>query len=235
MNKADRAGGLSKWAVLLTRASPDPDPLVPPVSTRREHQPIMQPAGSTESSPAAQQRSPRQAATARGHGTRHSEAYGFVGVHRRIRRRARVHRVGVRAGAVALQHRRDLLPQQVSSATAVASSSRETSRVAYSHPCCCCPLRRWAVAIPAFVAVAVAQGVVMYVASNFLLAPPPASFSTISDEHAREPSSSLRTGADQAIEPIGIDRMNHLMFGAQGFHSLPRRRTQLKPSSFLDD
>ncbi|KAM3409712.1 hypothetical protein ACQJBY_002152 [Aegilops geniculata] len=94
------------------------------------------------------------------------------------------------------------------------------SRVTHSHLCCCCcPLRRWAVAVPAFVAVAVAQGVVLYVASNFLLAPPPACFNTISDEHAREPaSSSLRTGEDQAIEPIsdiGIDRMNHLMFHFQ--------------------
>jgi hypothetical protein len=35
-------------------------------------------------------------------------------------------------------------------------------------------------AVPAFVAVAVTQGVVLYVASNFLLAPPPASFHTIS-------------------------------------------------------
>ncbi|XP_044971739.1 phosphatidylinositol N-acetylglucosaminyltransferase subunit P-like [Hordeum vulgare subsp. vulgare] len=209
MNKADRAGSLSKWAVLLTRASPDPDPLVPPVSTRREHQPTMQPAGSTESSPAAQQRSPRQAATARGHGTRHSEAYGFVG--------------SIAASAAALAY--------IAWAYAPEPWLCNIGATYY-------PNKRWAVAVPAFVAVAVAQGVVMYVASNFLLAPPPASFSTISDEHAREPSSSLRTGADQAIEPItdiGIDRMNHLMFGAQGFHSLPRRRTQLKPSSFLDD
>ncbi|XP_044449881.1 phosphatidylinositol N-acetylglucosaminyltransferase subunit P-like [Triticum aestivum] len=100
------------------------------------------------------------------------------------------------------------------------------SPVTHCHPCCCCcPLRRWAVAVPAFLAVAVAQGVVLYVASNFLLAPPPACFNTISDEHAREPASSLRTGEDQAIEPIsdiGIDRINHLMFDEQGHHSLPR-------------
>ncbi|KAM3403335.1 hypothetical protein ACQJBY_006837 [Aegilops geniculata] len=116
------------------------------------------------------------------------------------------------------------------------------SPVTYCHLCCCCcPLKRWAVAVPAFLAVAVAQGVVLYVASNFLLAPPPACFNIISDEHApfsdehaREPaSSSLRTGADQAIEPIadiGIDRMNHLMFGEQGHHSLTRGWTQLNPS-----
>jgi phosphatidylinositol glycan class P protein len=44
-------------------------------------------------------------------------------------------------------------------------------------------LRRWAVAVPAFVLAAVAQGVVLYVASNFLLSPPPASFDTISGEN----------------------------------------------------
>jgi hypothetical protein len=38
-------------------------------------------------------------------------------------------------------------------------------------------------AVPAFVVVAVTQGVVLYVASNFLLSPPPANFDTISGEN----------------------------------------------------
>ncbi|XP_037474174.1 phosphatidylinositol N-acetylglucosaminyltransferase subunit P-like [Triticum dicoccoides] len=176
MNKADPAGGLSKWAVLLTRASSDPDPLF-----------FQSPHSVSTNKPSR------------------SEAYGFVG--------------SIAASATALAY--------IAWAYAPEPWLCHIGATYY-------PNKRWAVAVPAFVAVAVpafvavavAQGLVLYVASNFLLAPPPACFNTISDEHAREPaSSSLRTGADQAIEPIAdirIDRMNNLMFGEQGFHSLPR-------------
>lgn len=44
-------------------------------------------------------------------------------------------------------------------------------------------------AVPAFVVVAVAQGVILYVTSIFLLSPPPASFDTISGENRGLPIS----------------------------------------------
>ncbi|KAM0854338.1 hypothetical protein ACQ4PT_050493 [Festuca glaucescens] len=154
----------------------------------------MRPAGgTTESSPVARRRSTRQAAGARGHRTRPSEpeAHGFVG--------------SIAAVAAALAY--------LAWAYAPEPWLHYIGVTYY-------PNKRWAVAVPAFVLVAVAQVMILYVASNFLLAPPPASFDTISDEHARDPAaSSPGTGADRPVEPIsdvGIDRMNHLMFGDQG-------------------
>uniref|UniRef100_A0ACD5TM54 Uncharacterized protein n=1 Tax=Avena sativa TaxID=4498 RepID=A0ACD5TM54_AVESA len=153
----------------------------------------MGPAGATEPSTVARRRSPRQAAAARRRRTRPSEAYGFVG--------------SIAAVAAALAY--------IVWAYAPEPWLHRIGATYY-------PNKQWAVAVPAFVAVAVAQGVVLYVASNFLLTPPPASFDTISDEHALDPASSPGTGADEPIEPIsdlGIDRMNHLMFGDQGRRS----------------
>ncbi|XP_047043618.1 phosphatidylinositol N-acetylglucosaminyltransferase subunit P-like [Lolium rigidum] len=154
----------------------------------------MRPAGgTTEFSPTARRRSPRQAAGARARRTRPSEpeAYGFVG--------------SIAAVAAALAY--------LAWAYAPAPWLHHIGVTYY-------PNKRWAVAVPAFVLAAAAQVVILYVASNFLLSPPPASFDTISDEHARyRASSSPGTGADRPVEPIsdiGIDRMNHLMFGDQG-------------------
>uniref|UniRef100_M8ASY1 PIG-P domain-containing protein n=1 Tax=Aegilops tauschii TaxID=37682 RepID=M8ASY1_AEGTA len=119
----------------------------------------MRPAGSTESSPAARQRSPRHAATSRGHGTRHSEAYGFVG--------------SIAASATALAYIAwAYVPEQW--LCHIGATYHPNKRWAVAVPAFL------AVAVPAFLAVAVAQGVVLYVASNFLLAPPPACFNTIS-------------------------------------------------------
>ncbi|XP_037412045.1 phosphatidylinositol N-acetylglucosaminyltransferase subunit P-like [Triticum dicoccoides] len=121
----------------------------------------MRPAGSTESSPEARQRSLRHAAASRGRGTRHSEAYGFVG--------------------------------------SIAASAAALAYIAWAYA-----PEPWFCHIGA-----------TYYPNKY-------------------PASSLRTGEDQAIEPIsdiGIDRMNHLMFGEQGFHSLPRGGwTRLNPS-----
>ncbi|XP_048534470.1 uncharacterized protein LOC125513393 isoform X2 [Triticum urartu] len=138
---------------------PRPGSSVSPVSTRREQlstNQTMRPAGSTESSPEARQRSPRHAAASRGRGTRHSEAYGFVG--------------SIAASAAALAY--------IAWAYAPEPWLCHIGATYY-------PNKRWAVAVPAFVAVAVAQGVVLYVASNFLLAPPPACFNTISVVHSQ--------------------------------------------------
>ncbi|KAF0930165.1 hypothetical protein E2562_030319 [Oryza meyeriana var. granulata] len=80
----------------------------------------------------------------------------------------------------------------------------------------CYPARHWALAVPS-VLMAAAQGMVLYMGSNFLLAPAPTSLATVSDEFAREPAASTSaTGEEKPIEPIsdiGIDQINRLMFG----------------------
>ncbi|KAF0930166.1 hypothetical protein E2562_030319 [Oryza meyeriana var. granulata] len=79
-----------------------------------------------------------------------------------------------------------------------------------------CGFRHWALAVPS-VLMAAAQGMVLYMGSNFLLAPAPTSLATVSDEFAREPAASTSaTGEEKPIEPIsdiGIDQINRLMFG----------------------
>uniref|UniRef100_A0A0E0R2Q8 Eukaryotic translation initiation factor 3 subunit B n=1 Tax=Oryza rufipogon TaxID=4529 RepID=A0A0E0R2Q8_ORYRU len=77
--------------------------------------------------------------------------------------------------------------------------------------------RHWALAMPSLLLEAAAQGMVLYMASNFLLAPAPTCLATISDEFAREPAAcGTATGEEKPIEDISdisIDKINNLMFG----------------------
>uniref|UniRef100_A0A0E0E9V0 PIG-P domain-containing protein n=1 Tax=Oryza meridionalis TaxID=40149 RepID=A0A0E0E9V0_9ORYZ len=104
------------------------------------------------------------------------------------------------------------------------------------------PARHWALAVPSLLLAAAAQGMVLYMASNFLLAPAPTCLATISseaftvltslvqfqvptlpsllqfsDEFTREPAAcGTATGEEkpiEAISDIGIDKINNLMFG----------------------
>lgn len=84
------------------------------------------------------------------------------------------------------------------------------------------PTKYWAVAVPAFVMVAVALSLLVYVGSNFLATPPPTSFTTIFDEYSRERAPDATTEQDEEeaeaerpIEPIAdisIHHINSLMF-----------------------
>ncbi|EEC67478.1 hypothetical protein OsI_34721 [Oryza sativa Indica Group] len=81
----------------------------------------------------------------------------------------------------------------------------------------CAPVSVWALAMPSLLLEAAAQGMVLYMASNFLLAPAPTCLATISDEFAREPAAcGTATGEEKPIEDISdisIDKINNLMFG----------------------
>ncbi|CAM0871323.1 unnamed protein product [Alopecurus aequalis] len=83
------------------------------------------------------------------------------------------------------------------------------------------PTKYWAVAVPAFVMVAVALSLLAYVGSNFLATPPPTSFTTIFDEYSRERAADATAEqeedaeAERPIEPISdisIHHINNLMF-----------------------
>ncbi|KAK7261272.1 hypothetical protein RIF29_27581 [Crotalaria pallida] len=79
------------------------------------------------------------------------------------------------------------------------------------------PSRYWALAVPTYVMVTIALGLVFYVGLNFISTPSPASLYTVFDEFSRDPSSldcSLEQD-EKPIEPIsdiGIDRINNMMF-----------------------
>uniref|UniRef100_A0A0E0KGP4 PIG-P domain-containing protein n=1 Tax=Oryza punctata TaxID=4537 RepID=A0A0E0KGP4_ORYPU len=85
------------------------------------------------------------------------------------------------------------------------------------------PSRYWALAVPAFVIVATALCMVIYVGFNFLATPPPTSFNTIFDEYSRErtmfdPANANATGEEEEVErpiepisDISIDQINSLM------------------------
>lgn len=79
------------------------------------------------------------------------------------------------------------------------------------------PSKYWALATPAFAIVTVVLGMVFYLGLNFMVTPPPTSYSTMFDEYSREPQSSVEGAAgDQPIEPysdIDICYVNDLMFG----------------------
>ncbi|KAM0854385.1 hypothetical protein ACQ4PT_050462 [Festuca glaucescens] len=80
------------------------------------------------------------------------------------------------------------------------------------------PTKYWAVAVPAFVMVAVALSLLAYVGSNFLATPPPTSFTSIFDEYSRECATMMDAAeqeAERPIEPISdisIHHINSLMF-----------------------
>ncbi|KAM0926227.1 hypothetical protein ACQ4PT_003369 [Festuca glaucescens] len=80
------------------------------------------------------------------------------------------------------------------------------------------PTKYWAVAVPAFVMVAVALSLLAYVGSNFLATPPPTSFNSIFDEYSRERATMIdatEQEAERPIEPISdisIHHINSLMF-----------------------
>lgn len=63
-------------------------------------------------------------------------------------------------------------------------------------------VRHWALAVPAFVAVAAAQGVVLYMASNFLLAAPPACLHTITGQTVR--TDGFRSSHFTSSETVGV-------------------------------
>ncbi|XP_020689658.2 phosphatidylinositol N-acetylglucosaminyltransferase subunit P-like [Dendrobium catenatum] len=79
------------------------------------------------------------------------------------------------------------------------------------------PSKIWALAVPTFVMVTVALVIAVYIGLNFMVTPPPTSFSTIFDEYSREPSPFVPIeGEEQPIEPISdldISYVNDLMFG----------------------
>lgn len=81
------------------------------------------------------------------------------------------------------------------------------------------PTKYWAVAVPAFLMVAVALSLLAYVGSNFLATPTPTSFNTIFDEYSRERANTIdateQEEAERPIEPISdmsIHHINSLMF-----------------------
>uniref|UniRef100_A0ACD5VJQ1 Uncharacterized protein n=1 Tax=Avena sativa TaxID=4498 RepID=A0ACD5VJQ1_AVESA len=89
------------------------------------------------------------------------------------------------------------------------------------------PTKYWAVAVPAFVMVAVPLSMLAYMGSNFLATPPPTSFATIFDEYSRERAATsmldataeqeeeAEEEAERPIEPISdmsIHHINTLMF-----------------------
>ncbi|WVZ55031.1 hypothetical protein U9M48_005749 [Paspalum notatum var. saurae] len=78
------------------------------------------------------------------------------------------------------------------------------------------PSKYWALAVPSFVIVAVALSMAIYMGLNFVATPPPTSFSTIFDENSRECTAfSPAMEEERPIEPISdisIDQINNLMF-----------------------
>jgi phosphatidylinositol glycan class P protein len=79
------------------------------------------------------------------------------------------------------------------------------------------PSKYWALAVPSFVIVSVFLMMMLYLGLNFLATPPPYSLNVIYDEHSRESTTFIPLkGMEKPIDPIsdvGIDQINHLMFG----------------------
>ncbi|KAJ3687764.1 hypothetical protein LUZ61_016928 [Rhynchospora tenuis] len=79
------------------------------------------------------------------------------------------------------------------------------------------PNKYWALAVPSFVIMSVFLMMALYLGLNFLATPPSYSPNTIYDEYSREPTAfALLEGMEKPIDPIsdvGIDQINHLMFG----------------------
>ncbi|KQJ97879.1 hypothetical protein BRADI_3g33895v3 [Brachypodium distachyon] len=132
------------------------------------------PSADARESPAARPWSPRQAErTPRVRRPRPSEAYGFAGT--------------IAAAAAAAAY--------LAWAYAPEPWLRSLGATYY-------PSKHWALAVPAFVAVAAAQGVVLYMASNFLLAAPPACLHTITGQTVR--TDGFRSSHFTSSETVGV-------------------------------
>jgi phosphatidylinositol glycan class P protein len=80
------------------------------------------------------------------------------------------------------------------------------------------PNRYWAMAIPAYVLVAILFVVSFYASLNYIATPPPCSLNSLFDEYTRSPSVLTSTSQSDrpihAISDIPITTVNALVFGA---------------------